>query len=151
MIRLDWDNCSFKKMVLRVETMKKSNYPQSIEIRASPSLDGFHAIISTFGRVPEGIQFFLRSEWWDDPIRLKNDMLLYSKARDVLFQKKIYKNIEFHEISMFLYYRETLRSTWKKKILSKNQTILNEFCSEVDEKPKRKLNETAPNGNKIDL
>ena len=101
MIRLDWDNCGYHQMLKRIEIMKRSILIQSIEIRASPSLDGYHCIVSTFGNIPQNYEYTLRSEWWDDPIRLKNDMLIYSKARNVLFQKKIYKNMVFSEIFIF--------------------------------------------------
>ena len=127
MIRLDWDNCSYYQMLKRIEIMKGSKYIQSIEIRASPSLDGYHCIVSTFYKIPRGIEYFLRSEWWDDPIRLKNDMLLYDKARNVLFQKKIYKNMEFKEILMILVSRENKYSSWDEKIFDKSQTVIEEF------------------------
>ena len=127
MIRLDWDNCSYYQMLKRIEIMKGSKYIQSIEIRASPSLDGYHCIVGTFFKIPKGIEYFLRSEWWDDPIRLKNDMLLYDKARNVLFQKKIYKNMEFKEILMILVSRENKYSSWDEKIFDKSQTVIEEF------------------------
>ena len=107
--------------------MKGSKHIQSIEIRASPSLDGYHCIVSTFYKIPKGIEYFLRSEWWDDPIRLKNDMLLYNRARNVLFQKKIYKNMEFKEIFMILISRKNKYSEWREWIAEKSQTILGEF------------------------
>ena len=127
MIRLDWDNCSYYQMLKRIEIMKGSKYIQSIEIRASPSLDGYHCIVGTFRPVPKGIEYFLRSEWWDDPIRLKNDMLLYDKARNVLFQKKIYKNMEFKEILMILVSRKNKYSSWNEEIFDKSQTVIEEF------------------------
>ena len=127
MIRLDWDNCSYYHMLKRIEIMKGSKHIQSIEIRASPSLDGYHCIVSTFYKIPKGIEYFLRSEWWDDPIRLKNDMLLYNRARNVLFQKKIYKNMELKEIFMILISRKNKYSEWKEWIAEKSQTILEEF------------------------
>ena len=127
MIRLDWDNCSYYQMLKRIEIMKGSKYIQSIEIRASPSLDGYHCIVGTFYKIPKGIEYFLRSEWWDDPIRLKNDMLLYDKARNVLFQKKIYKNMEFKEILMILVSRKNKYSSWNEEIFDKSQTVIEEF------------------------
>ena len=127
MIRLDWDNCSYHQMLKRIEILKRANSIQSIEIRASPSLDGYHCIVGTFFKIPKGIEYFLRSEWWDDPIRLKNDMLLYDKARNVLFQKKIYKNMEFKEILMILVSRKNKYSSWNEEIFDKSQHILEEF------------------------
>ena len=127
MIRLDWDNCSYYQMLKRIEIMKRSILIQSIEIRASPSLDGYHCIVSTFGHIPINYEYTLRSEWWDDAIRLKNDMLIYSKARNVLFQKKIYKNMEFKEILMILVSRENKYSSWDEKIFDKSQTVIEEF------------------------
>ena len=124
MIRLDWDNCSYHKMLERIEIMKRSIHIQSIEIRASPSLDGYHCIVSTFGHIPINYEYTLRSEWWDDPIRLKNDMLIYSKARNVLFQKKIYKNMVFSEILMILVSRKNKYSVWNEKIFDKTQHVL---------------------------
>ena len=127
MIRLDWDNCSYLQMLKRIEILKRANSIQSIEIRASPSLDGYHCLVSTFAKIPQQFEYFLRSEWWDDPIRLKNDMLLYNKARNVLFQKKIYKNMEFNEILMILVSRENKRSRWNEEIFDKTQHLLEEF------------------------
>ena len=127
MIRLDWDDCSYHQMLKRIEILKRANSIQSIEIRASPSLDGYHCIVSTFAKIPRQFEFFLRSEWWDDPIRLKNDMLLYDKARNVLFQKKIYKNMEFKEILMILVSRKNKYSSWDEEIFDKSQHILEEF------------------------
>ena len=127
MIRLDWDDCSYHQMLKRIEIMKGSKHIQSIEIRASPSLDGYHCLVSTFAKIPQQFEYFLRSEWWDDPIRLKNDMLLYNKARNVLFQKKIYKNMEFNEILMILVSRENKRSRWNEEIFDKTQHLLEEF------------------------
>ena len=124
MIRLDWDNCSYHQMLKRIEIMKRSIHIQSIEIRASPSLDGYHCIVSTFSNIPINYEYTLRSEWWDDPIRLKNDMLLYSKARNVLFQKKIYKNMVFSEILMILVSRKNRYSVWNEKIFDKTQNVL---------------------------
>ena len=130
MIRLDWDNCAYEVMLKRLEAMKKSKYIQAIEVRASPSLDGYHCLVSTFGKIPKQYEYFLRSEWWDDPIRLKNDMLVWgslNKARNVLFQKKIYKNMEFKEISMMLVSRPTKFHKWNEKVFDNSQTILEEF------------------------
>jgi len=124
MIRLDWDNCSYHQMLKRIEQMKRSIHIQSIEIRASPSLDGYHCIVSTFGHIPINYEYTLRSEWWDDPIRLKNDMLIYSKARNVLFQKKIYKNMVFSEILMILVSRKDRYSVWNEKVFDKTQHVL---------------------------
>ena len=127
MIKLDWDNCSYHQMLKRIEILKRANSIQSIEIRASPSLDGYHCLVSTFAKIPQQFEYFLRSEWWDDPIRLKNDMLLYNKARNVLFQKKIYKNMEFNEILMILVSRENKRSRCNEEIFDKTQHLLEEF------------------------
>ena len=124
MIRLDWDNCSYHQMLKRIEIMKRSIHIQSIEIRASPSLDGYHCIVSTFGHIPINYEYTLRSEWWDDAIRLKNDMLIYSKARNVLFQKKIYKNMVFSEILMILVSRKDRYSVWNEKVFDRNQNVL---------------------------
>ena len=127
MIKLDWDNCSYHQMLKRIEILKRANSIQSIEIRASPSLDGYHCLVSTFAKIPQQFEYFLRSEWWDDPIRLKNDMLLYNKARNVLFQKKIYKNMEFKEIFMILISRKNKYSVWKEWIPKRIQHVLEEF------------------------
>ena len=127
MIRLDWDNCSYHQMLKRIEILKRANSIQSIEIRASPSLDGYHCLVSTFAKIPQQFEYFLRSEWWDDPIRLKNDMLLYNKARNVLFQKKIYKNMEFNEILMILVSRKDRYSVWNEKIFDKTQHVLERY------------------------
>ena len=127
MIRLDWDNCSYHQMLKRIKILKRANSIQSIEIRASPSLDGYHCLVSTFAKIPQQFEYFLRSEWWDDPIRLKNDMLLYNKARNVLFQKKIYKNMEFKEILMVLVSRRNKYTKWEMEIFDKTQHVLEEF------------------------
>ena len=127
MIRLDWDDCSYGKMLKRIEQMKRSILIQSIEIRASPSLDGYHCIVSTFDHIPRNYEHFLRREWWDDIRRLNNDMLTYSKARNVLFQKKIYKNMVFSEILMILVSRKNKYSVWNEKIFDKTQNVLERF------------------------
>jgi len=127
MIRLDWDDCSYDKMLKRIEIMKGSIHIQSIEIRASPSLDGYHCIVNTFGKIPQNYEFTLRREWWDDVRRLNNDMLLYSKARNVLFQKKIYKNMEFREILMIIVSRKSKYHAWDEKIFDKTQHVLERY------------------------
>ena len=124
MIRLDWDNCSYGTMLKRIEIMKRSIHIQSIEIRASPSLDGYHCIVNTFGKIPQNYEFTLRREWWDDVRRLNNDMLLYNKARNVLFQKKIYKNMEFKEILMIIVSRKSKYHAWDEQIFDKTQHVL---------------------------
>ena len=124
MIRLDWDDCSYDQMLKRIEQMKRSILIQSIEIRASPSLDGYHCIVSTFDNIPQNYEFTLRREWWDDVRRLNNDMLLYSKARNVLFQKKIYKNMEFREILMIIVSRKSKYHAWDERIFDKTQHVL---------------------------
>ena len=124
MIRLDWDNCSYYQMIKIIEIMKRSKHIQSIEIRASPSLDGYHCIVNTFDKIPRNYEYFLRREWWDDIRRLNNDMLSFNKARNVLFQKKIYKNMEFNEILMIVISRKSLNHNWDEKIYDKTQNVL---------------------------
>jgi len=51
-------------------------------------------------------------------------MLTYSKARNVLFQKKIYKNMVFSEILMILISRKNKYSVWNEKIFDKTQNVL---------------------------
>ena len=111
-------------MLKRIEIMKGSKHIQSIEIRASPSLDGYHCIVNTFDKIPRNYEYFLRREWWDDIRRLNNDMLSFNKARNVLFQKKIYKNMEFNEILMIIISRKSLNHNWDEKIYDKTQNVL---------------------------
>jgi hypothetical protein len=111
-------------MLKRIEIMKGSKHIQSIEIRASPSLDGYHCIVNTFDKIPRNYEYFLRREWWDDIRRLNNDMLSFNKARNVLFQKKIYKNMEFKELLMIVISRKSLNHNWDEKIYDKTQNVL---------------------------
>ena len=90
MIRLDWDDCSYGKMLKRIEQMKRSILIQSIEIRASPSLDGYHCIISTFDHIPRNYEHFLRREWWDDIRRLILMILVSRKDRYSVWNEKIF-------------------------------------------------------------
>ena len=121
MIRLDWDNIGRKTCKERIDSIKGSKYVQSIEVRASPSLDGYHVIVNTFYAIPRGVEHFLRKEWWDDLNRLVMDMLSYTRARNVLFQSKIINGIELNEIPLYLYYRHKQNSKWLVENLRKKK------------------------------
>ena len=113
MIKLDWDDCTYYQMLKRIEIMKRSKHIQSIEIRASPSLDGYHCIVNTFDKIPRNYEYFLRREWWDDIRRLNNDMLLFN-----------------NEILMIVISRKSLNHNWDEKIYNKTQHVLEEHFSD---------------------
>ncbi len=122
-ILLDWDNIGYHEMTDRLTSWLLSNDKiQEIEVRASPSLDGYHIYIKTFAYVNATYIFRKRFEWHDGYQKLCMDLqcktarhrgdLFSYKA--VTFQlpngkRRIYK---FREIPMFKYVRNNPRASF---------------------------------------
>jgi len=110
-ILLDWDNIGYHDMIQRVEhwLLPDKNICE-IDIRASPSLNGYHIYIKTFTFINPTLIFRLRFSWHDDTQKLCMDMQnRKAKHRGDLFSKKIIIRNgikhEFTEIKMFKYLR----------------------------------------------
>lgn len=118
-ILLDWDNIGYDEMTSRIDCwLLTREFISEIEIRTSPSLDGFHIYISTFHKINPTMIFRLRYLWHDDYQKLCMDMInKTARARGDLFSKKVHirKGIkyEFPELKMFKYYRNNSRSQWQ--------------------------------------
>ena len=95
-----------------------TDFISEIEVRTSPSLDGFHIYITTFSFISPTKIFRLRYQWHDDYQKLCMDMMnKTARARGDLFSMKAFKRndkfYKFHEIKMFKYYRNNSRSQWQ--------------------------------------
>ena len=120
MIKLDWDNFSDKKMLDKVEEIKKYNFAKEITVYASPSLDGYHCEIIPFWKLLDRTIFQYRYDLEDDKNRLLLDMLSDDSAvRNVLFNYKIKtkcgKSMKFERVKLFTLVRMDNYSTWQKK------------------------------------
>ena len=120
MIKLDWDNFSNKKMLDKVEEIKKYNFAKEITVYSSPSLDGFHCEILSFWKLEPKIIFQYRYDFDDDLNRLCLDMLSNDSAvRNVLFNYKIKtkcgKSMKFERVKLFTLVRMDNYSKWEKK------------------------------------
>ena len=114
MITLDWDGIAYDDASDRITRIMEDPHVESIELRSSPSLDGYHVYIELFigDRPPQS--WYLRRAWNDDGIRL---------VKDILSPRKIYRNVMFvykasplgnqREIPMVKYKRKSL-SKWEK-------------------------------------
>mgnify|MGYP003643408436 CR=1 FL=1 len=119
MIKLDWDNFSNKKMLDKVEEIKKFGFPRKITVYSSPSLDGYHVEIIPFFKLKPKAVFQYRYNFGDDLNRLCLDMLSDDNSvRNVLFNYKIKtkggKSMKFERKELFKYTRETTNSEWQK-------------------------------------
>ena len=119
MIKLDWDSISYKKMLERIEHIKKYGFPKEITVFASPSLDGYHCEIIPFFKLKQQATFQYRYDFEDDLNRLCLDMLNKdSETRNVLFnfkeKTKMGISMIFERKELFKYTRETTNSEWKK-------------------------------------
>ena len=119
MIKLDWDNFSNKKMLDKVEEIKKFGFPRKITVYSSPSLDGYHVEIIPFFKLKPKAVFQYRYNFGDDLNRLCLDMLSDDESvRNVLFNYKIKtkggKSMKFERKELFKYTRETTNSEWQK-------------------------------------
>ena len=120
MIKLDWDNFSNKKMLDKVEEIKKYGFAKEITVYASPSLDGYHCEIIPFFKLKDKVIFQYRYDFDDDLNRLCLDMLSNDKkVRNVLFNYKIKskcgKSMKFERKKLFTLERLDSHSEWKKK------------------------------------
>tara|TARA_R110000824_G_scaffold313837_1_gene500705 strand:- start:263 stop:682 length:420 start_codon:yes stop_codon:yes gene_type:complete len=119
MIKLDWDSISYKKMLERIEHIKKYGFPKEITVYASPSLDGYHCEIIPFFKLKQQATFQYRYDFEDDLNRLCLDMLNKdSETRNVLFnfkeKTKMGISMIFERKELFKYTRETSNSEWQK-------------------------------------
>lgn len=119
MIKLDWDSISYKKMLERIEHIKKYGFPKEITVYASPSLDGYHCEIIPFFKLKQQATFQYRYDFEDDLNRLCLDMLNKdSETRNVLFnfkeKTKMGISMIFERKELFKYTRETTNSEWQK-------------------------------------
>ena len=119
MIKLDWDNFSNKKMLDKIDEIKKFGFPREITVYSSPSLDGFHVEIIPFFKLKPKAIFQYRYNFGDDLNRLCLDMLSDDESvRNVLFNYKIKtkcgKTMKFERKELFKYTRESTNSEWQK-------------------------------------
>tara|TARA_R110002110_G_scaffold368282_1_gene578079 strand:- start:181 stop:564 length:384 start_codon:yes stop_codon:yes gene_type:complete len=120
LIKLDWDNFSNKKMLDKVEEIKKYNFAKEITVYSSPSLNGYHCEIIPFFKLKPKVIFQYRYDFDDDLNRLCLDMLSDdSTVRNVLFNYKIKtkcgKSMKFERKKLFTLVRMDNHSKWQKK------------------------------------
>ena len=109
-VRLDWDKISYHVAVRRIIKIKKNKSVKSIELRESPSGNGYHVLIDMGYSLNPTFIWRLRRAWKDDGNRLVKDVFQKRPFRDVLFQsKRLRKNgmsIIVNETKMFKWTRE---------------------------------------------
>ena len=89
MIRLDWDKISYSVAIKRLEHIKKNTHIRKIELRESPSGNGYHVYLTPFSFLHYSIVWRLRRLWKDDGNRLVKDVMnKKAKFRDVMFESK---------------------------------------------------------------
>ena len=116
MIILDWDKIGYHTMMKRIEDMLESSFYKSIEICASPSLDGYHIYAETFSYISPVMRYKIRLALNDDKGRLLKDMFnKRSPIREVSFNYKMKNGTKFHEVKMFKYSRNNPSSEWHLK------------------------------------
>lgn len=120
MIILDWDKIGDKNMNERLILLLTYDFIKSIEVRLSPSLDGYHIYIETWNYLNPNFIYRFRMEHHDDLRRLAKDMLIRkTEIRNIAFTCKIKSGHRFNEVKMFKYVR-TNSNKWLKVPLSQN-------------------------------
>ncbi len=123
MIQLDWDNIGYETAARRICAILACNQVSSLELRGSPSVDGFHVYIE---KSPEDVglaQFLLRRKWHDDGRRILGDVLSpKANYRDVMFVYKSSPLGHLGETPIVKYQRVGHSNKWRIWCLStKNQ------------------------------
>lgn len=113
MITLDWDNITYLQAKLRLHDIMDDQFVRSIELRASPSLDGFHVYIESDNEGGIRKTWRDRRSWQDDGKRLVQDILAPRAIhRNVMFVYKSSPLGKLGEIPMFKYKRVGNTSEW---------------------------------------
>ena len=113
MISLDWDDITYPQAELRLHKIMDNKYIRSIEIRASPSLDGFHVYIESDNEGGIEKTWRDRRAWQDDGRRLVQDILAPRAIhRDVMFVYKSSPLGTMNEIPMVKYERVANTNEW---------------------------------------
>lgn len=119
-ITLDWDNISYQTCARRIAFMLNNPLIETIELRVSPSLDGFHCYVECFIENPSAV-FRLRRDWKDDGIRVCTDFASPRAIyRNVMFVYKSSPLGRMNETPIVKYYRH--KGKWKWQSLRKNQS-----------------------------
>ena len=122
MITLDWDNIAYSEAIRRLRHIMVDKFVQTIELRASPSLDGFHVYITSDNEGGIGKTWRDRRTWQDDGNRLVQDVLAPRAIhRDVMFVYKSSPLGTMNEIPMVKYKRVGNTNEWKCLSLIKPQ------------------------------
>ena len=114
MITLDWDDINYETAARRVCQILAIPQVSSLELRGSPSCDGFHIYIE-FSTEPAGLAAFLfRRQWYDDGRRILGDVLSpKANYRDVMFVYKSSPLGNLGEMKMVKYIRIGISDKWK--------------------------------------
>ena len=124
MITLDWDDITYEPCARRVCKILACPQVTSLEVRGSPSCDGFHVYIE-FSTEPVGLAAFLfRRQWHDDGRRILGDVLSpKSNYRNVMFVYKSSPLGNLGEMKMVKYERIGISNKWKLWDLSTKQML----------------------------
>ncbi len=116
MISLDWDKIGDSTMLKRLVSILTYDFIKSIDIRQSPSLDGYHIYIETFNFVSPALVYRFRFNHFDDTRRLCKDMInKEGYFRGVSFNYKIDRLGNKHpEVKILKYERKNTSSEWQK-------------------------------------
>ena len=106
-VRLDWDKIAYSTAMKRIEKIKKNSVVMAIELRESPSGNGYHVLIGMAYSLNPTFIWRLRRAWKDDGFRLVKDVFNRKPYRDVLFQSK-----RFRKNGMSLILSETKMFKW---------------------------------------
>ena len=115
MISLDWDEIAYNEASHRLLDIMEDPCIQTIELRASPSLDGFHVYITSDSEGGIGKTWRSRRAWQDDGRRLVQDILAPRAIhRDVMFVYKSSPLGTMNEIPMVKYQRIANTNEWSE-------------------------------------
>jgi len=114
MIALDWDRITFEAATRRICQILNIPSVTALELRGSPSCDGFHCYIE-FSTEPSGYAAFLfRRKWHDDGRRVLGDVLSpKTNYRDVMFVYKSSPLGNLGETKMVKYQRIGISDKWR--------------------------------------
>ena len=100
MLKLDYDYIAYSELMRRVEFIRADPICKTIDIRQSPSCNGYHLYIETTRELNWNETIEYRKLFKDDGQRIVLDLLKTENCKDVLFSLRVHKGIVTKEIPM---------------------------------------------------
>ena len=123
MITLDWDRITYTEAARRLRYIMGKSTVESIELRTSPSIGGFHVYIEYFNESGITKTWSDRNDWKDDGRRVVGDFLAPREIyRNVMFVYKSSPLGRMYEQPIVKYYRNMYDFEWKCQLLIKPQS-----------------------------